>query len=40
MLQNITNDLLYVLNILESIGKLQKYSNYYDDSEIFFDAND
>ncbi|MGL4934496.1 MAG: HepT-like ribonuclease domain-containing protein [Cetobacterium sp.] len=40
MLQNITNDLLYVLSILESIGKLQKYSNDYDDPEIFFDAND
>ncbi|MGL6132253.1 MAG: HepT-like ribonuclease domain-containing protein, partial [Fusobacteriaceae bacterium] len=40
MLQNITNDLLYVLSILESIGKLQKYTKNYVDPEIFFDAND
>lgn len=32
MLQNITNDLLYVLNILESIGKLLKYTDSYNNA--------
>lgn len=40
MLQNITNDLLHVLNILESIGKLLKYTDSYNNAEIFFDATD
>lgn len=40
MLQNITNDLLYVLSILESIGKLEKYTKQYEDPEVFFDAED
>lgn len=40
MLQDITNDLLYVLSILESIGKLSKYTGNYTDPEVFFDAED
>lgn len=40
MLQNITNDLLYILSILESIGKLEKYTQNYENAEIFFDAED
>ncbi|MGL4403497.1 MAG: HepT-like ribonuclease domain-containing protein [Fusobacteriaceae bacterium] len=40
MLQDITNDLLYVLSILESIGKLSKYTGKYTDPEVFFDAED
>ncbi|MGL4568186.1 MAG: HepT-like ribonuclease domain-containing protein [Fusobacteriaceae bacterium] len=40
MLQDITNDLLYVLSILESIGKLSVYTGNYSDPEVFFDADD
>jgi uncharacterized protein with HEPN domain len=40
MLENTANDLLYILSILESIGKIEKYSELYDDAENFFDAQD
>ena len=40
MLENTANDLLYILSILESIGKIEKYSKSYDDAENFFDAQD
>lgn len=40
MLENTANDLLYILSILESVGKIEKYSKLYDDAEFFFDAQD
>ncbi len=40
MLENTANDLLYILSILESIGKIKKYTNIYDDAENFFEAQD
>lgn len=40
MLENTANNLLYVLSILESVGKMERYSELYDDAEIFFDAQD
>ncbi|WP_051251598.1 HepT-like ribonuclease domain-containing protein [Psychrilyobacter atlanticus] len=40
MLENTANDLLYILSILESVGKIEKYSELYDDAEHFFDAQD
>lgn len=38
MLENTANDLLYILSILESVGKIERYSELYDDAENFFDA--
>ena len=40
MLPNITSDLLHILNILESIGKLSGYKKGYSDAEEFFEASD
>ena len=39
MLQNIKNDLMYLLNILESIEKIQLYSMGCADAETFFEMN-
>jgi len=38
MSPNIANDLLYILSILESIGKLSEYTKGYSDAEEFFEA--
>jgi hypothetical protein len=40
MLPSIENDLLYCLNILESIGKIKLYSENYQGAESFYNAND
>lgn len=40
MLPNKKNDLLYLLNILESIAKIKIYSSDTQDAETFFDLND
>ena len=40
MSPNITNDLLYILSILESIGKLSEYTKGYSDAEEFFEVAD
>lgn len=40
MLPNIENDLLYCLNILESIGKIKLYSENYHEAESFYNANE
>ena len=40
MLENTANDLLYILSIIESIGKIGKYAMDYKDAEDFFDSND
>jgi uncharacterized protein with HEPN domain len=40
MLVDAKNDLLYLLNILESIGKIQKYSKTATDAESFYKLND
>ena len=40
MLPNITNDLLHILSILESIEKLSGYKKGYSDAEEFFEAAD
>ncbi|ADO84566.1 HepT-like ribonuclease domain-containing protein [Ilyobacter polytropus] len=38
MSPNIANDLLYILSILESIGKLSEYTKGYSDAEEFFEV--
>ena len=40
MLRNIANDLLYLLSILESIGKILKYTEKYSEPELFFESDD
>ena len=40
MLRNEKNDLLYLLNILEYIGKIWKYSEKTKDAEELFELND
>lgn len=40
MLKNIRNDLLYLLGILNSIGKIKKYTKEITSSEQFYDVND
>lgn len=40
MLQDIKNDLMYLLNILESIGKIILYLDNCKDAETFFQLND
>ena len=40
MLKNIKNDLVYILDILNCIAKIKKYSNDYNNPEGFFEAND
>jgi uncharacterized protein with HEPN domain len=40
MLPNEKNDLLYLLNILESIGKVGKYTEETKDPETFYELND
>ena len=40
MLPNIKNDLMYLLNILESIEKILLYSEGFNDPEEFYQVND
>ncbi|MDR1251052.1 MAG: DUF86 domain-containing protein [Treponema sp.] len=40
MLADIRNDLMYLLNILEYIGKIQKYTEEIDSPEEFYETND
>jgi uncharacterized protein with HEPN domain len=40
MLTDITNDLMYLLNIHEYIGKIQKYTEEIDSPEEFYEIND
>ncbi|MDR1301692.1 MAG: DUF86 domain-containing protein [Treponema sp.] len=40
MLADIRNDLMYLLNILEYIGKIQKYTEEIDSPEEFYEKND
>lgn len=40
MLQNIKNDLMYLLNILESIEKILLYSCHISNAETFYELND
>ncbi len=40
MLADIKNDLLYILNMLESIEKIKIYSKNFDNAEDFFNSND
>lgn len=39
MLPNIKNDMMYLLNILESIKKIEIYSKKFSDAEEFFEEN-
>jgi uncharacterized protein with HEPN domain len=40
MLADVRNDLMYLLNILEYIGKIQKYTEEIDSPEEFYETND
>ena len=40
MLSNKKNDLVYLLNILEHIGKIRKYTKGANDAEELFELND
>jgi uncharacterized protein with HEPN domain len=40
MLADVKNDLMYLLNILEYIGKIQKYTGEIDSPEEFYEIND
>jgi uncharacterized protein with HEPN domain len=40
MLADVKNDLMYLLNILEYIGKIQKYTGEVDSPEEFYEKND
>ncbi|MDR1232134.1 MAG: DUF86 domain-containing protein [Spirochaetaceae bacterium] len=40
MLADIRNDLMYLLNILEYIGKIQKYTEKINSPEEFYEIND
>jgi uncharacterized protein with HEPN domain len=40
MLADIRNDLMYLLNILEYIGKIQKYTEGINSPEEFYETND
>jgi uncharacterized protein with HEPN domain len=40
MLADVRNDLMYLLNILEYIGKIQKYTEEIDSPEEFYEIND
>jgi len=40
MLQDIKNDLLYLLSIIESVEKIELYAKEYEDAETFYFANE